>query len=83
MVFASASAAVAVTVGVVAVYRAGVALALGMHDDATVTAAVEPPAESVVSAVQSPLCPASVEVQVSAAAAAVSEMVVVLAALLG
>lgn len=85
MVFASALAAVAVTLGIVAVYCAAAAvLALGMLllDVATVAAAVERPAVSVVSAVRSPLCAAAVELQVSAAAV-VSVMVEELAGPLG
>lgn len=83
MVFASALAAVAVTLGIVAVYcAAGAVLALGMPDVATVASAVELPAVSVASAVQSPLCAAAVELHVSAAAV-VSVIVVALAGPLG
>lgn len=81
MVFASALAAVAVTLGTAAVYcAAGAALALGRPDVATAAAAVELPVESVAPAVQSPLRAA--EPQVSAAAV-VSGMVAELAGSLG
>lgn len=69
MVLASALTAVAVTLGIVAVYcPAGPVLALVMPDVVTAAVAMELAAVSVVSAVQSPLCTAAAELQVSAAA---------------
>lgn len=67
MVFAFALSAVAVRLGIVAVYGpAGAALALGMPDVVIVAVALELDAESVVSAVQPLLCTTVAELQVSA-----------------